>query len=519
MDPLIVIVSNRGPFTFKEKEDGSFDVRRGSGGLVTALGALAEHHDVLWMAAAMDKDDRRWAKTAGDQAQNVDDVLVRLVRPKKRAYDRYYNVIANPLLWFIQHQLWDTPRAPLINRDIWQAWEKGYKPINRQFARAVAESIQDSERPIIVLPQDYHLYLLPHYLRELVGDRVQVQPFVHIPWPGPDAWRVLPPSMRTELLSSLLESDRIGFQTEKDAFNFVQTCRFYLKDAHSEGSRDTITFHGRTVSAKAYPISIDVAQVEALAEEPQTHLLKSQFISFVGGRDLILRVDRIEPSKNILRGLEAYRTLLDHYPEHRGNVQMLALLVPSRMEVDEYQDYLREIMAAAGMINAAYSEAFWEPVRIVVGENYPRALAAMQLYDVLLVNSIADGMNLVAKEGALVNRNDGVIVLSEHVGAFYEMGEHTIPVSPFDIYGTTQAMHQALTMPAEARREHAEALRTIVREADVRRWFSDQVEDSIRASTSQDSKDSTPDTPWARRSADSKTASGVAADKTPTPRA
>jgi trehalose 6-phosphate synthase len=198
---------------------------------------------------------------------------------------------------------------------------------------------------------------------------------------------------------------------------------------------------------------------------------------------------------------------------------MLALLVPSRMEVDEYQDYLQEIMAAAGMINAGYSEAFWEPVRIVVGENYLRALAAMQLYDVLLVNSIADGMNLVAKEGALLNRKDGVIVLSEHVGAFYEMGEHTIPVSPFDIYGTTRAMHQALTMPAEARREHAEALRTIVREADVRRWFSDQVEDSIRASTSQDSKDSTPDTPWARRSADSKPASGVAADKTPTPRA
>jgi trehalose 6-phosphate synthase len=519
MDPLIVIVSNRGPFTFKEKADGSFDVRRGSGGLVTALGGLAEHHDVLWVAAAMDQDDRRWTETAGDAARQVDGVRVRLVLPEKQAYDRYYNVIANPLLWFLQHQLWDTPRAPMINQSIWEAWEEGYKPINRQFAQAVAETIAGTDRPVIVLPQDYHLYMFPRYLREMVGDRVRVQPFIHIPWPGPDAWRVLPPSMRTELLSSLLESDQIGFQTQKDAFNFVQTCRFYLPEAHSHGSRDTIHFQGRTVEAAAYPISIDVAQVEDLAEEPQTHLLKSQLINFVGDRDLILRVDRIEPSKNILRGLEAYRTLLELYPEHRGQVQMLALLVPSRMEVDEYQDYLREIMAAAGMINAAYSEAFWEPVRIVVGENYHRALAAMQLYDVLLVNSIADGMNLVAKEGALVNKKDGVIVLSEHVGAFYEMGEHTIPVSPFDIFGTTRAMHQALTMPADERSDRAGALREIVRGADVRRWFSDQVEEAIRASTSQDKKDSTPETPEASKSAASSTALGVAADTTPTPSA
>jgi trehalose 6-phosphate synthase len=519
MDPLIVIVSNRGPFTFKEREDGTFDVRRGSGGLVTALGALAEHHDVLWVAAAMDTDDRLWAGQADGDAQTVDGVRVKLIRPKKRIYDRYYSVIANPLLWFLQHQLWDIPRSPTINRRIWQAWEEGYKPINREFARAVADVVEETDRPVIVLPQDYHLYMFTRYLRALIGDRAQIQPFIHIPWPGPDAWRVLPPSMRTELLSSLLASDRIGFQTRKDAFNFVQTCRFYLDEAHSEGSRDTIYYEGRTVTAAAYPISIDVAQVEALVEEPQTHLLKSQFINFVGDRDLILRVDRIEPSKNILRGLEAYRTLLELYPEHRGKIQMLALLVPSRMEVDEYQDYLREIMAAAGMINAAYSEAFWEPVRIVVGENYPRAIAAMQLYDVLLVNSIADGMNLVAKEGALVNRRGGVIVLSEHVGAFYEMGAHTIPVSPFDIFGTTQALHQALTMPADERRKRSEALREIVRQADVRRWFSDQVDDAIRASASQSRKDSTPGTPSTSKSALSRTALGVAEDKTPTPRA
>lgn len=479
MNPLIVIVSNRGPFSFTKKKDGTYSHTRGAGGLVTALGALAEQHEVLWVAAAMSQTDRAWAKDHAGSAQDIEGVQLRLIRPEKAAYDRYYNTISNPLLWFLQHQLWDAPRAPSITREIWQAWDKGYAPINRQFAETVWDCIKDSDRPVIVLPQDYHLYLFPDALRQLAGDRVQIQPFIHIPWPGPDAWTVLPPTMRERMIKSLLKSNRIGFQTRKDAFNFVQTCRFFLEGAHSKGSRDTIEYDGRSVRAMAYPISIDVGQVENLLEEPQTHLLKSQFINFVADRQLILRVDRIEPSKNILRGLEAYRTLLEVYPEHRGKVQMLALLVPSRMEVHEYQDYLREIMAAAGMINAEFSEAFWEPVRIVVGENYPRALAAMQLYDLLLVNSIADGMNLVAKEGALVNRKNGVIVLSENVGAAYELGNYTLQVSPFDIYGTTEALHQALTMSAAEREERACALRKIVQEADIRRWFSNQVEDAL----------------------------------------
>jgi trehalose 6-phosphate synthase len=321
--------------------------------------------------------------------------------------------------------------------------------------------------------------LYPKYLRELVGRKVHIQPFLHIPWPGPDAWRILPQSMRDTLLSSMLAADRIGFQTRKDAFNFVQTCRFYLEDAHSRGSRDRIYYDGRTIMATAYPISIDVERVNALVEEAQTHLLKSQLINLVGDRRVILRVDRIEPSKNVLRGLQAYRDLLRRYPEYRNKVQMLALLVPSRMEVVEYQSYLQEIMAEAGMINAEFSDAFWEPVRIIVGENYPRAIAAMELYDVLLVNSIADGMNLVAKEGALVNKRDGAIVISEHVGAYYEMGDETLAISPFDIYGTAEAIQTALSMPPEERRKRAEALREIVQKADIRRWFSDQVEDAL----------------------------------------
>ncbi|GAB4481477.1 MAG: glycosyltransferase family 20 protein [Anaerolineae bacterium] len=504
--PLIVIASNRGPFSFQADEDGVFAARRGAGGLVTALGALAERHEVLWVAAAMSEDDRAWAQQHGDRVQQVDGIYLRLVRPDPARYEGYYNVIANPLLWFIQHQLWDIPRSPAFTRETWMAWQQGYVPINRLFADAIAESLPRTDRPVLILPQDYHLYLVPHFLRGRLGRDVQIQPFIHIPWPGPDAWRILPEQMRTPLLTSLLASDRVGFQTQKDAFNFVQTCRFYLPDAHSHGARDAIYFRGRKVEAKAYPISVDVEKVEALVEEPQTRLLKDQLISFIGDRQLILRVDRVEPSKNILRGLQAYRALLEQHPEHCGQVVMLALLVPSRMEVTEYQDYLREIMAEAGLINADYSDEFWEPVRIVVGDNYPRAIAAMELYDVLLVNPIADGMNLVAKEGVLVNRRDGVLLLSEHAGAFYELGRHALSVSPFDLYGAAEAMHTALTMPREERAQRAAALRDIVREGGVRRWFADQVEDglaAIRASSSQRSSSSTSPTPSASRSADS----------------
>lgn len=502
-DPLIVIVSNRGPYSFRQKKDGTFATRRGEGGLVTALAALVEQYNVLWIAAALSKDDQEWARQQEDKITRLGDMNLRLLIPNRRRYRMYYNVIANPLIWFIQHELWDSPRKPVITRETWEAWKEGYVAINRQFAETIIDCIPDTDQPVLIFPQDYQLYLVPHFLREQLGDRVQIQPFVHIPWPGTDSWRVLPAEMRTMLLESLLQSDRVGFQTQTDAFNFVQTCRLYLEEAHSRGSRNSIEFRGRKVSANTYPISIDVEKVEALAEDPQTRLLKNQLLHSIGDNRLILRTDRIEPSKNILRGFLAFEALLEMHPEHRGKVQMLALLVPSRMEVAEYQSYLQEITAVAGMINANYSDAYWEPTRIIIGNNYTRAIGAMQLYDVLLVNPIADGMNLVAKEGVLVNERGGVLVLSEHAGAFYELGDHALTISPYDVYSTAEALHQALTMPAEERFRRSEALRKQVRGSTVKMWFFDQVQDALKALENQSKKASTPETPATSKSASS----------------
>lgn len=513
--PLIVIVSNRGPFQFTANKDGSFDIHRGAGGLVTALTALAETYDVLWVAAAMSDDDSAWAEQH-EGPQNIENIHLKLIQPDPERYRKYYNVIANPMLWFIHHQLWDTTHSPSITEETWDAWQDGYGNINKQIADAVATAVGQVSRPVIVMPQDYHLYLVPYLLRQQLGDTVQIQPFLHIPWPGPDAWRILPSQIRNTILTSLLHADRIGFQTQKDAFNFVQTCRFYLTDAHSHGSRDTIHFNGRSVKATAFPISVDVEKIKSLTVEPQTHLLKSQLMNMIGDRQMILRVDRIEPSKNILRGLEAYEALLEAYPEHRSKVQLVMLLVPSRMGVSEYQDYFAAVMSRAGLINAKYSDPFWEPVRVIVGDNYHRAIAAMQLYDVLLVNPLADGMNLVAKEGVLVNQRNGSLLLSEHAGAYYELQEYAHSVSPFDIFGTSKMMHEVLTMDGAERARRAAGLRKTVESNDVRLWFQNQVDAARQAWISQSRKISTPATSSTKRSAAAMTPSGVSVDKTPT---
>jgi trehalose 6-phosphate synthase len=519
--PLIVIASNRGPFSFKEDEQGNLTSQRGEGGLVTALSGLSGNHDVVWVAAALGKGDITWAQEHSDHPQEFGGMKMQMIIPDRGRYRQYYNVISNPLLWFIQHELWEAPLKPGITVRTWEAWREGYVAINRQFAQVIVKIVQEAgSRPVIILPQDYHLYMMPHFLREALGNRVQIQPFIHIPWPGPDAWRILPAEMRNQLFSSLLQSDRIGFQTSKDAFNFVQTCRFHLHEAHAQGRRDRIEYNGRSVEARAYPITVDPAQVKVLADEQETRLTKRQMINVMSDNRLILRVDRIEPSKNILRGLQAFRALLEAYPEYRGKVKMLALLVPSRTEVDEYRNYLGLIMTEAGMINAEFSDELYEPVRIIVGNNYRRAIAAMQLYDVLLVNPIADGMNLVAKEGVLVNEKNGVLVLSEHAGAVYELGDYALTVSPFDIYGTVQALREALEMPVDERFRRATALRELVEnDGGVGRWFQSQLDDALRAFNNQSRNASTSATPETIKSAEANTESGIASDSTPSPSA
>lgn len=476
--PHLIIVSNRGPYSFYNR-DGELKPERGSGGLVTAITGVAKTHNVLWISHALSRGDRKWVAMQGDGVHALDDMRVRLIAPVPSTYNAYYNVISNPLLWFVQHQLYDTPRTPVLDANLWHAWQ-AYAEANKRLADAVVQTVSQLSGPVIVMPQDYHLYLMPRFLRERLGSRVVIQPFCHIPWPGPDAWRVLPLKMRREIVESMLMADRFGFQTGRDVRRFMQTAADVLQGVAVMEKQRILTYRGQVLEAAHYPISVDVDDLTRRREKPEVKEYVQQINARIGERKLILRVDRVEPSKNILRGFLAYRNLLREYPEFRHKVEMLALLVPSRTEVTEYKHYLRDIMALVGEINATLGEPDWEPVQIKLGNNYDRAVAAMTRYDVLMVNPIADGMNLVAKEGAVLNQRSGQIILSEEAGAAEELGDAPLLVSPYDVYDMREALRKALMMGDAERTMRASRLAEQVRQNDIHQWFGRQIEDAMR---------------------------------------
>jgi trehalose 6-phosphate synthase len=474
----LIIAANRAPVTFERADDGGLESQRGGGGLVTALTDLCRQAgDATWIACTRTAADAEWQQGCITLESGME-VGVQFVSPREAAYEGYYNVIANPLLWFLQHSMWDVPRAPVIDRATWRAWEEGYQAVNCLFAEAIVRQVRANRRPTLVMLQDYHLYLVPRLVRAALRrrERPTILHFVHIPWPGPEYWRILPPAMRQDILNGLCAVDVLGFQTREDGQNFLRTCESFLPHAAVNYRRSRVWFKNHATHVRDFPISIDVEALRRLAASPEVDEHGVEVQDIVGDRKLILRIDRIEPSKNIIRGFLAFEEMLERHPEHRGKVTFLALLVPSRLDVDEYRHYLDDLMATAGRVNATYGDSEWEPVRLLVGDSYPRAVAAMHLYDVLLVNAIADGMNLVAKEGPILNGRDGVLILSERAGARQQLEPGALVVSPCDVYATAEALHQALIMPAEERQERADRLRWLVEREDITAWLCRQLQ-------------------------------------------
>jgi trehalose 6-phosphate synthase len=479
----LIIASNHGPVIFHKDESGNLQPQRsGGGGLVTALSGIAQHADACWIASAISDEDKKWPGGEVPIGDGEGSLQVKFVISDDTAYDGYYKVIANPLLWFLQHSMWDIFRSPTIDRTTWQNWRNGYVAVNRQFAEAISKQIQIGQRPALVMLQDYHLYLSPYFIRRILKPRIQytLMHFIHIPWPGAEDWGFLPPRMRLGILEGLCAVDLLGFQTREDGLNFIRTCESLLPKAHVNFKLGRVWYRNHTTYVRDFPISIDVQALKHLSESAEVTEHHQSLLEQYGGNQLILRIDRIEPSKNIVRGFQAFNEMLETHPEHRGKVQFLALMVPSRMEVEEYQSYLNELMGAAGQVNAKYGDSVWEPVRVVVGENYPRAVAAMQLYDVLLVNSIADGMNLVAKEGPVVNQQQGVLVLSERTGARQQLESGALVIPPLDVSATAEALHQALIMPTDERRAKALQLRSLIESEDIVNWLCQQLETVIK---------------------------------------
>ena len=477
-DPLI-IVANRGPVSYT-KTDGERKAERGSGGLVTALaGLVSQFENAVWVCTALTDEDVAVAREHDGQAFDLEEnggpgVRVRMLELDSDAQEKFYGVIANPLLWFIQHYLWDLSEAPNITRTERDAFENGYGPVNAQFAEAVSEEVEALGGRVTVMVHDYHFYLVPEQVRARCPEAF-LHHFVHIPWPHPDAWRVLPPPMREALFKGVLGNDVVAFHTRSSARNFVLGCDEVL-GLPIDLDEHTVDLGDRTVAVRWHAISVNPEELESGAasqevEEYERRLREER-------RDhLVLRVDRADLSKNILRGFMAFDVMLDDHPELAEKVTFLALLQPTREDVDQYVEYMEKIQSLVDHINGKHGTESWRPIDLRVEGDFEQVLAAYKLFDVLIVNPVFDGMNLVAKESVLVNENDGVLALSENAGAFGELGEFAITLHPFDIQQQADALFDALHMDREERARRLKACAEVVRQNDIAKWLDEQLQD------------------------------------------
>jgi trehalose 6-phosphate synthase len=474
-DSSLVLVAHRGPVRFTA-EDGHRVEHRNAGGLVTALEGIVQEveHRVRWICAPASDEDRVVARTDPWTRFTTDSATcrVRMLDIERDAHDAFYNVIANPLLWFVQHDLYDDA-PPAIDAEVRRAWHEGYVEVNHSFAAALRDPATVPFGSTVMI-HDYHFYLVPGMLRPTRPD-LFVQHFTHIPWPRPDAWRVLPATMRDAIFRGLLGSDIVGFHTARHVHNFLAGCE-QLLGLEVDFDENEVEFDGRRVAVRHYPISINTDALETFAASDEVAQRASELAAGRTGK-IVLRVDRADPSKNIVRGFEAYAEMLRRHPELQGSVTFLALLQSTRRDVTEYVEYMRAIHEVVAAVNAELSTGDWQPIDLRLVDDLPLAVAAYQTFDVLLVNSVADGMNLVVKEALVVNETAGAVVLSDRAGAVDELGSVVITVDPFDVNVQAEALHEALTMPEGLRRERLAVAAGIVRSNNMQKWLRHQLND------------------------------------------
>ncbi|MEU1150620.1 trehalose-6-phosphate synthase [Streptomyces sp. NPDC005863] len=452
----VLVASNRGPVSYTVGEDGELTAKRGGGGLVSGLSAIGDDADALWVCAALGDGDREAVR------RGVGEPGVRMLDIDADVHADAYNGIANSVLWFVHHMLYQTPLEPVFGPEFRARWA-AYERYNRAFAEALAA---EAAPGAAVLVQDYHLTLVPGMLRELRED-VRIGHFSHTPWAPVDYFRMLPDDVAEQVLRGMLGADRLGFLTGRWADAFTECCVRVV--GGTSGTR--IGVHGLGADA-------DFLRERSRRDDVEERMrtLRGQAGTQDGeDRKLIVRVDRTELSKNIVRGLHAYRELLDTHPEWRERVVHVAFAYPSRQDLAVYREYTAEVSRVAESINSAYGTPGWTPVLLHVDDDFARSLAAYRMADVALVNPIRDGMNLVAKEVPVVSDEGCALVLSREAGAHEELGDDALTVNPYDVSATAEALHTGLSMPAEERAERTKRLAAAATALPPAQWFLDQL--------------------------------------------
>lgn len=470
----IVIVANRGPNDFVW-QDGAWVTRTATGGLVSMLTPLARRSSVAWFCCVSEPPDAQQAReglytTAADQ---TDPRLHVVPVPLPAAtFNAYYGQISNEVLWMLQHHVIGAGGFEFLDHDRHEAWGR-YLEANARLASAVAQARPD---PRAILVQDYHLYPLPGLLKSTFPD-TPILHFTHIPFPDPTVLRLIPQAWRETILRGMLGADVIGLQTRMDVGSFLACCGEFL-DVHVDAANGAVRLsNGRQVCVRAYPASVDARALQRLMRSPGVAAAHTRLAPEM--RELnIIRVDRLDPSKNQQVGFMAFGRLLELRPDLCGRVRFLAFMVPSRTDLGVYRAYRDTVYSTIERINARFTSACGEPpIQVFYSNDREQAVAAMQRCNVLLINSLQDGMNLVAKEWAVVARQPGVLIVSETAGVAYDAVDTALRISPLDVEGTARAMAEGLDMPAAERRQRHARFRERVTRWSARDWLSAQLAD------------------------------------------
>lgn len=471
----LLVAANRGPVSISAGPGGREEVRRGGGGLVSGMVSALSEVGGLWVCAALNDRERAAARRAPDghlaeAGYDTGGLDVRMLPLDASTFARAYNGIANSTIWFIQHLLYDSANTPVFDagwRRLWAAYER----YNRTFADALAAEAAPGAK---VMVQDYHLNLVPRQLREQRDD-LHIAHFTHTPWAPPEQFGMLPVAVAREILTGLLGADHVGFHSRRWSEAFLRCCDRFL-DADVDLAAGTVRWDGRTVRTGIHPLGTAADEIRAKAHDEDAEAGLAHLREVIGDRKVISRVDRTELSKNIVRGLLAYRELLRLRPEWHGRVVHVAYAYPSRTDIPEYREYTASVQRAGREIEQEFGSDDWDPVLLEVTNDYPGSLAALRLADVLLVNPVRDGMNLVAEEGVVLSEHDCAVVLSREAGIADQYGQDALLVNPYDVTETAEALHAALSMPAVERQERWKRLLAAATALPPADWFRQQLD-------------------------------------------
>ena len=474
LEGRLVNVSNRLPVEIKNRS-GYPRLSRSSGGLASAVDSIWRGQHGVWIGWAGAGSDCAAAEALLQKAARGRPYSFKPVTISPAEVSKFYSGFANEIIWPLFH---DMPSRCNFDPEYWEVYQR----VNRRFAQTTAEAATAKD---VIWVHDYHLMLAGRYLRE-AGCPARAGFFLHIPFPAPDIFEKLP--WRRAILRALMHYDLLGFQTDRDRGNFLSCLERLLPEATALGDPNhSLVLEGHRTRVGTFPISIAFEEFASHAASRDVELAASQFRREMTNRFLVLGVDRMDYTKGIPERLKAFRILLRRFPELRLRVTLLQVVVPSREDIPNYKELRREVELLVSQINGEFTESGWVPIHYM-HRNLTRKqlLTYYRSADSLLVTSLKDGMNLVAKEFCAAQVDEcGVAIISEFTGAAAELHAGALIVNPNDFAGIAEAIHRACIMPADEKQSRMRLLRDIIRTHNVQNWADAFLTATMAAETAE----------------------------------